>query len=248
MKSLRASDADVRIAFSFCPCYNVFMHTFDHIKDLAHHAYVFVRAHTRDLIDHLEKHHKVKTQGNPDFFSKKYTVFGIDDSRELKELHSSRGFGEESRRFFVLEIDSITHEAQNALLKIFEEPHENVHFFIIIPSSYILLPTLRSRVYLINQDDEELPPSLRTEVESFLSLSKKDRIAFVDAMAEKISEDELGKRDALNFLNALETVIYEKQGISQPEVYESIMKAREYLSLRSSSVKQLLEYVALMVS
>ncbi len=223
------------------------MHTFDHIKDLAHHAYVFVRAHVHDLIEHLEEHHGLTTQGNPDFFNKKYNVFGIDDSRELKELHSSRSFGAESRRFFILEIESITHEAQNALLKIFEEPHENVHFFIIVPSLYILLPTLRSRVYLINQEDEELSPELRTEAESFISLSKKDRIVFVDALAEKISEDELGKRDALNFLNALEAVIYEKQGVSQPEIYESIMRARDYLGDRSASVKQLLEYVALMV-
>ena len=40
-------------------------------------------------------------------------------------------------------------DAEHALLKIFEEPKKNTHFFLIVPDKNALLPTLVSRFYFI---------------------------------------------------------------------------------------------------
>ena len=53
------------------------------------------------------------------------------------------------KKIFVISTNSITREAQNSLLKIFEEPTEGTHFFLILSSSRILIPTLKSRLHVI---------------------------------------------------------------------------------------------------
>src|ERR1035437_946670 len=113
------------------------------LGNLSHHAYGIVSAESvrLEIISFLEREHGIVARGNPDLFVQKYEVLTIDDARGLKEAHATRPFssrdikdGKGGRKFFILEIDSITHEAQNALLKIFEEPNEYAHFFLIIPS------------------------------------------------------------------------------------------------------------------
>ncbi|RDU65744.1 DNA polymerase III subunit delta' [Helicobacter equorum] len=71
--------------------------------------------------------------------------FRIDDAREViaqSYLASDR------ERFLILMAPSYSIEAQNALLKILEEPPQNVHFVLIVPSKNALLPTILSRLHI----------------------------------------------------------------------------------------------------
>jgi DNA polymerase III delta prime subunit len=222
------------------------MHNLETLRSFSHHAYALVEAKVEHLLALLKKHHNIEKQGNPDFFHEKYETFGIDESRKLKELHVSKSFSAGSKRIFVLEFSSITHEAQNSLLKIFEEPHEDTHFFIIIPSSSILLPTLRSRLNIIearSSESSESPDRL-TEAQKFLKLGLKEKIEFVDDLAKQISDDEIPKSDAVEFLAALEIILAENPE-KNIRALKAILKARDYMNDRSPSVKQLLEFVAL---
>ncbi|MES3031115.1 MAG: hypothetical protein V4697_01735 [Patescibacteria group bacterium] len=212
---------------------------FDHLRTLTHHAYLFIGAKVHEIIEFLEHHHKIKIQGNPDFSHQTFQTFTIDDSRALKELHASKSFSADSKRIFVIEFFNITPEAQNALLKIFEEPHENTHFFLIAPSAHILLPTLRSRLFHVDGETFEIDT---VEAQKFLKLSPKDRVTFVDGLAEDVSDEKLTKADVQKFLTELEVELH-AQG--EYEKLKAVLKARDYLGDRSSSVKQLLEYVAL---
>ncbi len=218
------------------------MNNWSHIATLTHHAYCLVEEKIEQLFPILKKHHNIEPRGNPDFFHEKYETFGIDESRKLKELHSSKAFASDGKRIFVLEIQSITHEAQNSLLKIFEEPHEQTHFFIFIPSVSLLLPTLRSRLYIIDEEKEEHAGT--AEAKKFVKLSVKEKIDYVDDLAKRISDEEATKTEALDFLAALEAVL-----ASDPEKYQkplkAILKSRDYMDDRSPSIKQLLEFVAL---
>ena len=215
------------------------MQNFDHLKTLTHHAYFFVGAKVHEIIDFLEGHHKVKIKGNPDFSHEKFETFTIDDSRALKELHSSKSFSADSKRIFVIEFFNITPEAQNALLKIFEEPHENTHFFLIAPSAHILLPTLRSRLFHVDGEIVEIDTA---EAKKFLKLSAKDKVAWVDSLAEEVSDEKATKADVHKFFTELEVELHAK---GEYEKLKAVLKARDYLGDRSSSVKQLLEWVAL---
>ena len=221
------------------------MNPFDYIKTLSHHAY-FIHSFkdgAHKLKEFLKKEFHIDHSQNPDFYHEKFEVLGIDESRKIKEMHLSKSFVEGNKRIYVIEALGMTHEAQNSLLKVFEEPHEHSHFFLIMPSIDVLLPTLRSRLLILDKQENE---EFSSEVVKFLKLSKKDKVAFVDELAKRISDEEATKSDALEFLAQLESVLHKNGVEKNSNALKAIMKARDYMNDRSPSVKQLLEYVALM--
>lgn len=222
--------------------YNTLMKA-NSLNNLSHHAYCLVNVKSDDFLVTLEKVHKIDSRGNPDFFHEKYETLGIDESRKIKELHSSKSFTMGGKRIFIIECKGITHEAQNSLLKIFEEPHEHTHFFILMPSVSVLLPTLRSRLYIIEGEKEE--NSTLVDAKKFLKLTTKEKITYVDDLAKRISDEEAEKSDAIEFLGALEQVLVENGVEKNKKALTAILKARDYMQDRSPSTKQLLEFVAL---
>ncbi len=223
------------------------MNPFDYIKTLDHHAY-FIHSF-KDGVDRLKEYLKERFNihyvQNPDFYHEKFEVLGIDESRKIKEYHNAKSFKEDDKRIFIIEADGMTHEAQNSLLKIFEEPHTNNHFFIFMPSSEALLPTLLSRLFIARPFQNMQDKNVEKEMLELLRLSKKERVDFVDDIAKKISDEELSKIDAIGFLDKLELFLY-KNGIEKNQkALKAILKARDYIGDRSASVKQLLEYVML---
>ncbi len=222
------------------------MNPFQYLDSLTHQAYFLhsIENAFQKLADFLNKEHHIIHKGNPDFYYEKFEVLSIDDSRNIKELHSSKSFTEGGKRIFVIEANGITHEAQNSLLKIFEEPHEHAHFFLIMPSPEVLLPTLRSRLFILQSDREENVIGIK-EAEQFLKLSKKEKIEFVDEIAERISDEKATKNDAQKFLGALEMVLYKNGVEKNAKALKAVLTAKDYMNDRSASVKQLLEFVAL---
>lgn len=68
--------------------------------------------------------------------------FLIEDARAVeKESY----IAETSEKIIIIMANSFRNEAQNFLLKLFEEPPKNVKFLIVAPSKNLLLPTVRSR-------------------------------------------------------------------------------------------------------
>ena len=224
------------------------MNPFYYIKTLSHHAY-FIHSFkdvTVKLKEYLKEKFNIKHEQNPDFYHEKFGTLSIDESRKIKEHHLSKSFVEGQKRIFIIECSNITHEAQNSLLKIFEEPHEDSHFFLVMPSPEILLPTLRSRLLIIRRDIDKAESVATNDIKSFLKLSKKDRVAFVDNLAKDVGDEKISKSDVLTFLAELETNIY-KDNIYNISALSAILKARDYMNDRSPSVKQLLEYVAISI-
>lgn len=68
--------------------------------------------------------------------------FLMDDARAVeKESY----IAENSEKIIVIMANAFRGEAQNFLLKLFEEPPKNVKFLIVCPSKNLLLATVRSR-------------------------------------------------------------------------------------------------------
>lgn len=229
-----------------------------HLSDLSHHAYYLIGDDsTRDeLIVELNKRHKIQVHGNADFSNRKHEIFTIDDARELKSNAGTRPVGTSknlddvpSKKVFIIQMNGITVEAQNALLKLLEEPADYVHFFVIIPSAHLLLSTVKSRLFLI---DSETPSNSEkgdalNEAKSFLKMSVPKRPDFIKKLTEDISKENKSKQDATQFLNAIEYAVRARSLPSRSDisVFSTIEKARTYMNDRAPSVKMLLEYVAL---
>lgn len=234
--------------------YNAYMNEFEEILTLSHHAY-FIH-HKHGVIDRLKDFlfdkFKIQQKQNPDFFHETFISLSIDDSRRIKAIHSGKSFGQNGKRIFIVESNSITNEAQNALLKIFEEPNQNSFFFLIMPDPIILLPTLKSRLFILKNNIQKEENVYDIEAKKFLKMSIGDKVSFVDELAKDISDEKKTKLDAINFLSALEKNIYESIDLKdinerQKLGLKSILKARDYMNDRSPSIKQLLEFVAVSV-
>ncbi len=222
-----------------------------------HHAYVTEGEHEQNLKNifvFLEKEMQFERHGNPDFWHGSFDTFGIDDGRMIKEMQARKAFKENGKKVFVISLNFITIEAQNSLLKVFEEPTENTHFFLVVPSVEIFLPTVRSRVTTLLFDKSQnnsreisytnKSKTVNNLVKKFVSSISAERFALLaDILEEK------DKVQAIDFLNNLEKELYDIWGKNldkdKSEIFKQIIKCRDYLGDRSPSVKMILEHIAL---
>ena len=231
-------------------------------KNNLHHAYLIEGRKEEIIPDVLEflESIGVETQGNQDFNQIILDSFRIEDARNLKAQSIERGISD-NKKIFIIAVNNFLIDAQNTLLKMFEEPIVNTHFFIIVPDISIILPTILSRIYLIKSKNSNQEDDLK-EAEEFLAMSLNDRILFVKELIAKTNDDEENdlenlsedsiRSKAIKFLNALESVLHQKlvsKKIVNNEVayFYQILSAREYLSQPGSSTKSLMESVVLAI-
>jgi len=226
-------------------------------KDNLHHAYLIEGERGEVVPEILEflKILKVNTVGNPDFINISIDNFKIDEAFDLRSMSTDKSFSS-SKKVFLVCVNSFSLDAQNVLLKMFEEPKENVHFFLVVPDTNTLLKTLVSRFYLISSKTE-LTEEIR-KAEKFISLALPNRIDFIkELLVEEDEEDEDGneivatdsaRSRALKFLNALEVVIHNNSsGGFKMTRLDHFFKVREFLRMPGSSTKSLMESIALII-
>ncbi len=217
------------------------------LPHLSYHSHYLVGSDAlrAELKTILEDVHEITSRGNPDFFDAIYETFTIDDSRQLREMHGVRPVHISGKKIFIISMDGITIEAQNALLKLLEEPAEYAYFFLIIPSAHLLLPTVKSRMIPIETSSEKENTG---EGEKFLKLSVAKRLDMIKGLLDDISKEKKTKQDAIHFLNEIEAVLYAKQGVGKAQgALRTLDMAKKYSSDRAPSLKMLLESVALSV-
>ncbi len=179
---------------------------------------------------------------HPDFHHQKIESLGIKDSHNLKNKSSVTPLLGD-KKVFIIELSSLTLEASNALLKLFEDPPGKTYFFIITSSVDIIIPTLRSRSAVIefNGQTEEnnfcfdflsAPPNKRMNMIKKMEKDKNEAMGFLNGL-ERIIENDISKNDRkLTFQERL--LALEETGV-----------VREFLLIRSPNVKMVLEHLAL---
>lgn len=158
-----------------------------------------------------------------------YDSFGITEARRLIEESSVRPL-QDQRYQFVIVAGNITLEAQNALLKLFEEPPADVEFYLVVPHESLLLATLRSR--LITSSDRPITRSSESG-DRFLSGSLKQQLEHVA---------DLAKRDP-GELSRLAVGL--SAASSNPQFKRSLLQTTKYVYNRGASRKMLLEELIL---
>ena len=88
---------------------------------------------------------------------------GVDDIRQVIKNISIKPYMADKKVVIIPDADGITPEAQNALLKVLEEPPEYVVFMILIQNAELLLDTILSRVMKLT-----LAPYTEAEVKQAL--------------------------------------------------------------------------------
>lgn len=208
-----------------------------------HHSYLLVgdREETKKALEHfLNKDLQFSQQGNPDFLEIECGACGIDEARSLRARTGMRAIGE--RKVAILSFDSITTEAQNSLLKIFEDGVGDTTFFVIAPTLEIFLPTLLSRFFIAKMGAED--NIQENSYKNFLSSLPAKRI---ELLADVIENKD--KTEALQFFNYLERELHEEllnknmdEKIAQ--ACNEVLKCKGFLYDRSPSVKMILEHIS----
>lgn len=186
-----------------------------------HHAYLLIGG--QDEAEAYVQSVCHTPAGSPDYFARKGGVFGIDEARSLTETAMRKAFT--GKKVFFLAPEKITLEAQNALLKTFEEPIADTHFFLVMADEGTIILTLKSRMRTVRL--EHVAREEGSEAEKFLKLPLKDRMTYVKKFIDK-------EKPLSPFLDELLSITRDRR------VYEMRLVSDQ----RGASARMVLEHLA----
>lgn len=148
--------------------------------------------------------------------------FKIEDAKEvIAEAYKS----EEHTKTLILGAKSFTVPAQNALLKILEEPPRNIVFILMAPNKSTFLPTVRSRLSLTQEHHKRIYETLPIVLKS---LDLAELFTFVK------EHDRLKKHEAKELIEQLmyQAIHIEKIPLTASQL-EGFEKALRLIELNS---------------
>jgi len=220
---------------------------------MRHHAFV-IEAEAEEGIDvaqaWVERELEIKVKGNPDVAVMRYGLFSVADARRVSELASGAPFAGE-HKVVIIAASRAYHEAQNALLKVFEEPPKGTYLFLILSSLGGLLPTLRSRVQLLDTHVGHRKSYISEAAEEFMRAGKEKRSAMIKKLTSGKDEEERreNRNEAITIVNGIEAVAYAKgiRGGPTATLLSDIAVLRSHLYDRSAPVRMILEHLSLVI-
>ncbi|MDB5265899.1 MAG: polymerase subunit delta, polymerase subunit delta protein [Parcubacteria group bacterium] len=231
---------------------------------MAHHAY-FVTGESEQGIERALAHAKnelgLTRENNPDLVVLRHGLFSVDDARKLADM-TNRAAMNGSQKAIVVSALRLFHEAQNAMLKIFEEPSPGTTLILVIPAEGMLLPTLRSRLLplpsaTIAEDGiEQTSP----EVQAFLKASSPEREKLVAKLLDRAKSDtdtvkQGARNEAVLLVEGLIEASYAKREVAKDAVEQEELMAflsdldafLPILHERSAPLKLIFEHILLVI-
>lgn len=129
-------------------------------------------------------------------------AIGIEKVRELQKLLSLRPVGGQINCAVILRAETLTLEAQNALLKLLEEPPEDTIIVLVTIDAELLLPTIVSRCEIIHDKQTDSKFEIRNSKQI---LNSNDQNIW--KLAEELGKD---RQKAIEWCLDLERYCHEK--------------------------------------
>lgn len=175
-------------------------------------------------------------------------AIGIEDIREIQKKLFLKPLKSVEKVLIIPNMQTASTEAQNALLKVLEEPPINTSIVLLSTGEKLLLPTILSRCKIEILDDKNKQINEQEEnVKAVLKNISKAPIGEKLAIAQKISED---KTEAISFLTTAITILrnqmLEKANKNQPAItdaktVERFQKALTLTSTTNIAIRMILE-------
>lgn len=151
--------------------------------------------------------------------SKDRKTIGIDSVRELCLEAYIAPNDLQSKVYIIKDADKMTIQAQNALLKLFEEGPSNCYFILLAENSSLMLPTVRSRA-----------PELKTQ--SFDAQTLDELLSESSQKAEQLKrEDPIAYKRILSASGGSYGYALELINGKNKKMYQSFERAEEIVSL-----------------
>lgn len=205
----------------------------------SHHAILFIHDKRKSFADTLWEKLRYLSQANI-FYP--ITVLDIEHARELITWAQAPFEGE---KVALISFHTITLPAQNALLKIIEEPRAGIRFILVTSNIETILPTLYSRLHHYKSTEGA---QSNEDVLLFLKTPHGERMK-IPCITELLSRvDEGGRKDreaVRSFILSLAREQRTYKGLSKHS--KEIIECASYSSDASASGKAIIEYLALLL-
>lgn len=144
----------------------------------------------------------------------KQRVIRVDDIRRIRSDAYIRANEAEGRVFILQEAQRMNEEAQNALLKLLEEPPAGVHLLLTAPSRAAFLPTVRSRLAMLRLSGVQAVRAPDERVDALLTaLASGERYALLRTSAALLADRAEGLRLLRDAKAALRDAAADKLGL-----------------------------------
>lgn len=208
-----------------------------------HHANLLIGAKSEGeaFFNSLCKDLGVPIANNPDVIIFRTRSFGIDESRELRSISTRKALaltktGQKGRKFFFIAPERLTLEAQNALLKVFEDPSPETYFFLVAREEGLIIPTLRSRMETIRVSGGLA--GVTEEVMEFLSSPLKQRLIFAKEFAENGG-------NLIIFLDDLLLLL--RKNSAEKHLVEKVYSMRQNITDSTAATRLIIEHLSLVL-
>ncbi len=206
----------------------------------SHHAILLTHNNRKQLTDEVWEQLHTESPAHRLFDS---TVLDIENARQIISWAKT---SYEDSRIGVISFHTIGVPAQNALLKILEEPGEKTRFILVTSNKGNLIETVLSRLHHHELEDEEY--SLDTDAKLFLVTlpTQRMKLELVTKLLAKTDEENRKDREAVRtFILSLIAPFGNDSSVSRYK--QEILEMASFASDPSSSGKALLEYLSLLL-
>lgn len=200
---------------------------------MQHHATLYIGS----SLDAAPLPETVRVPGNDVTHEVFEDLLTVADARRLAQS-AARTPVAGAERILVIYASRIGVEAQNALLKLLEEPPGRSRLVLVVPRITMLLPTVRSRLQL--ESPAGGAEAITEAGAAFLHASYKDRLSTVEKLQK--AKDRMAMRAIITDIGA-----YVARCQVTSECVRAATTALEYRDFSGASLKMWLEYLALLV-
>lgn len=159
---------------------------------------------------------------------------GIETVKKIKSWAYIRPFSSQKKVIIIKKGDRMTNEAQNAILKITEEPPVFTYIYILVENHKNLLQTIISRAEVITRKDT--PSFTESLAEKFLTSDIASKFKLCDELALK------KKEEINNFIDEL--IIKLKEKMDTTKILEALFEYKNALN-KNVNKKLILDNIAL---
>lgn len=225
---------------------------------MAHHAYLYIGTHEAGIA--ASRRFAVANLGiegdaHPDLAVFSYEgLFPIEHARRIITF-ASQAPVQGDKKLIVIAAGRLFPPAQNALLKLFEEPSEGTTLILIVPAIGMLLSTLRSRLIELPKEEGGIDEAAQT----FLLATRVEREKIVAKLLARVKSDkdeekQAARMEAVRLCEGLIRAAYRKQAKATKEEQENLTlflrdldRFMPILHTSSAPVKMIFEHLLIVM-
>lgn len=162
-------------------------------------------------------------------------AMGIEDVRNIQKSILLKPFRGKTKAVVIEAYENITSEAQNALLKVLEEPPANTLIIISISKKELLLPTILSRCKIIELTEEKLT----TDDEDIAKFNDVLNVIFNGKTGEKLktAQNIAADKEEVMWISKMSVFVKEKliENYTDPKYLNFLRQLQETYSVIKST-------------